>query len=79
MIGIPGAYDQMLTAETLEHRKIGKEISIKNLTPESLKKAAEAILKGSEEYSNIKDLGRLMKGLDCDKKTADIIEKYAMA
>ncbi|MBR5993121.1 MAG: hypothetical protein IK018_04900 [Lachnospiraceae bacterium] len=79
MIGIPGAYDQMLTAETLENRKIGREIRIENLTPEVLKETAFAILDGEEEYSNVRTLGDIMKGLNCDQKTADIIERYAMA
>ena len=79
MIGIPGAYDQMLTAETLENRKIGREIRIENLTPEVLKETAFAILDGEEEYSNVRMLGDIMRGLNCDQKTADIIERYAMA
>ena len=76
MIGIPGAYDQMLTAETLEQRGIGRSIKIEDLTVESLKKAAVELLQDKEAYSNISILSNKMKEMDCDKKTADIIEEF---
>ena len=76
MIGIPGGYDQPLTAELLEKRGMGKEIKLEDVTVDCLRETIFDILVNKEIYDNVKALSAKMRSVDCDKRTADLIEEY---
>lgn len=76
MIGIPGGYDQFVTAELIESRKIGYGISQEKLTPALLKELSFDILSNEEMKNNIRQMQAKMRSMDCDKLTADLIEDY---
>ncbi len=76
MIGIPGGYDQFITAELIESKKIGYKISQEKLTPGRLKELSFDILSNEEIKNHIRQMQAKMRNVDCDKLTADLIENY---
>lgn len=76
MIAVPGGYDQFITAELIDAKKIGYRISQEKLTPDSLKELSYDILSNDEFKNNVRQMQAKMLNADCDKLTADIIEDY---
>lgn len=76
MLGIPGGYDQFITAELLEERKIGHKLDFDKATPEKIRQLAFDILNNEDYKKNMQKLQDSITKTDSNRYTADVIEEY---
>lgn len=76
MLAVPSGQDQIITAEQIEYRKIGKKLLREFFTPVNIKKAYNEILIDDEIKSNVKKMQEKIRSSDSASQTADIIENF---
>lgn len=76
MVVIPGAYDQVITADLIEEKGLGYRIAPEDFSGDRLKDITDRIFGNPAIPEKVREYQAVMRQKNCDEWTADLIESY---